>query len=79
MILPSVVGVVGKNPNTPNLNPMAMADDAITRGGIRGMGSPLYICVFHTVTWSRHSIAKTSVFAIEILNGKYHVILHLKI
>ena len=29
-------------------------------------------------TWSRHSIAKTSVFAIEILNGKYHVILHLK-
>ena len=31
------------------------------------------------ITWSRHSIAKTSVFAIEISNSKYHVILHLKI
>ena len=34
--------VVGKKPKTPNLSPMA--DDAITRGGIRGLGSPLYIC-----------------------------------
>ena len=34
--------VVGKNPNTPNLS--TMADDAITRGSIPGLGSPLYIC-----------------------------------
>ena len=34
--------VVGKNSNTPNLSPMA--DGAITRGGIRRLGSPLYIC-----------------------------------
>ena len=33
--------VVGKNPKTPDLKPMA--DDAITLGGIRGLGSPLYI------------------------------------
>ena len=33
--------VVGKNQNTPNLSPMA--DDAITRGGILGLGSPFYI------------------------------------
>ena len=37
--------VVGKNPKTPNLSPMA--DDTITRGGIRGGGSPLYICDHH--------------------------------
>ena len=29
-------------PKTPNLSPMA--DDTITQGGIRGLGSPLYIC-----------------------------------
>ena len=34
--------VVGKNMKTSNLSPMA--DDTITRGGIRGLGSPLYIC-----------------------------------
>ena len=34
--------VDSKNPNTPNLSPIA--DDAITRGGNRGLGSPLYIC-----------------------------------
>ena len=34
--------VVGKNPNTPNLSPMA--DDAITQGGIPGLGSLFYIC-----------------------------------
>ena len=34
--------LVGKNPETPNLSPMA--DDAITWGGMRGLGSPLYIC-----------------------------------
>ena len=34
--------VVGKNPNTPNLSPMA--DEAITQEGIRGLSSPLYIC-----------------------------------
>ena len=33
--------VVGKNPKTPNLSPMA--DNAITRGGIQCLGSPLYI------------------------------------
>ena len=33
--------VVGKNPQTPNLTPMA--DDAITRGSIGGLGSPVYI------------------------------------
>ena len=37
--------VVGKNPNTPNLSPMA--DDVITRSGIRVLGSPLYVCDFH--------------------------------
>ena len=31
---------VGKNSNTPKLSPMA--DDAITLGGISGLGSPLY-------------------------------------
>ena len=33
--------VVGKNPKTPNLS--SMADDAITRGGIGGPGSLVYI------------------------------------
>ena len=33
--------VVGKNPKTPNLSPMA--DDAITWGGIGGLGYPVYI------------------------------------
>ena len=31
-----------KNPNTPNLSPMA--DETIPRGSIQGLGSPLYIC-----------------------------------
>ena len=34
--------VVGKNQKTPKLSPMA--DDAITRGGIGGLGSLVYIC-----------------------------------
>ena len=34
--------VVGKNPDTPNLSPMA--DEAITRGDIRGLGSSSCIC-----------------------------------
>ena len=34
--------VVGKNPNSPNLSPMT--DDAMTRVGIQGLGSPVYIC-----------------------------------
>ena len=34
--------VVVKNPNSPNLSPMA--DNTITQGGIRGLGSPSYIC-----------------------------------
>ena len=34
--------VVGKNPKTPKLNPMA--DDAITRVGIGSLVSPSYIC-----------------------------------
>ena len=33
--------MVGKNPKTLNLNPMA--DDAFTQGGIGGLGSPVYI------------------------------------
>ena len=33
--------VVGKNPKTPNLSPMA--DDPITRGSIGGLGSPMCI------------------------------------
>ena len=33
-----------KNLQTPNLSPMA--NDAITRDVIRGLESPLYICVF---------------------------------
>ena len=37
-----VFGVCGRqNPKTPHLSPMA--DDAITRGGIGGLGSPVYI------------------------------------
>ena len=36
------VSVVGKNPKTLNLSPVA--DNAITRGGIQDLGSPLYIC-----------------------------------
>ena len=36
-----VLCVVGKNPKTPNLSPMA--DDAITWGGIGGLGSLVYI------------------------------------
>ena len=38
------VCVVGKNPKTPKLSPIA--DDAITRGGIGGLGSLVYICGF---------------------------------
>ena len=38
---------VGKNQKTPNLSPMA--DDAITRGDIGGLGSPVYICGLYTV------------------------------
>ena len=38
--------VVGKNPKTPNLNPMA--DDAVTWGGIRDLGTPLYSCGWHS-------------------------------
>ena len=38
------VCVESKNRKTPNLS--SMADDVITRGGIRGLGSPLYICGF---------------------------------
>ena len=34
--------VVGKNPKTANLSPMA--DDAITRGSVQVLGSPLHIC-----------------------------------
>ena len=34
--------VVNKNPKTPKLSPMA--GDAITRGGIGGLGSLVYIC-----------------------------------
>ena len=34
--------VVGKIPKTPKLSPMA--DDAITQGGIGGLGSLVYIC-----------------------------------
>ena len=42
-----------KNPKTPTLSPMA--DDAITRGSIRGLGSPVYIymvilCTFFTTS-----------------------------
>ena len=33
--------VLGKNLKTPNLSPMAV--DAITRGGMGGLGSPLFI------------------------------------
>ena len=34
--------MVGKNLNTPNLSPMA--GNVIARGGIQGLGSPLYTC-----------------------------------
>ena len=34
--------VVGINPKTHNLSPRA--ENAITRGGIQGLGSPLYMC-----------------------------------
>ena len=37
--------VVGKNPKTPKLSPMA--DDAITRGGIGSLGYLMYICAVH--------------------------------
>ena len=36
--------VVSKNPKTPKLSPMA--DKAIARGGIGGLGSLLYICEY---------------------------------
>ena len=38
------------NLNTPNLSPMA--DDAITRGGVRGLGSLLYICNYTSGQWA---------------------------
>ena len=46
------VCVVGKNPKTPNLSPMA--DDTITQGGIGGLGSHVYIYEFthQRVIWS---------------------------
>ena len=37
--------MVGKNPKTPNLSPMA--DDAITRGDKGGLGSSACICRFN--------------------------------
>ena len=40
------VCVVGKNPKTPNLRPMA--DDAITRDGVGCLGSHMYIYVATT-------------------------------
>ena len=40
------VYVVSRNSKTPNLNPVA--DDSITKGGIQGMGAPLYICGKYT-------------------------------
>ena len=59
------VCVVGKNPKTPNLSPMT--DDVITRGGIRGLGSPLYICEHHKTTKLR-----------DIIQPTYHIILTTK-
>ena len=45
--------VISKNPKTPNLSPMA--DDAITRGGIQGLGSPAYICGPNTHKHTTHT------------------------
>ena len=39
--------VVSKNPKTPKLS--SMADDAITWGGIGGLGSLVYICAWSSV------------------------------
>ena len=39
--------VIAKNLKTPKLSPMA--DSAITRGGIGGLGSLVYICVQNSV------------------------------
>ena len=44
--------VVGKNPNTQNLSPMA--DNIFARSGIGGMGSPLFIYGWHA-TFKRYS------------------------
>ena len=41
--------VVGKNPKTHNLSPMA--DEAISQGGIQGLGSLLYICACQKKKW----------------------------
>ena len=39
--------IVGKNPKTPKMSPLA--DDAIKQGGIGRLGSLVYICDLHTV------------------------------
>ena len=44
--------VVSKNPKTPKLSPMA--DDAITQGGIEGLGSLVYICGFNQKKVDQH-------------------------
>ena len=43
-----------QKPEDPNLSPMA--DDAITQGGIGGLGSPVYIYGYHThgELWLQH-------------------------
>ena len=50
-----------QKPKTPNLSPMA--DDAITWGGIRGLGSPLYICKW---LWSTDDVQIFHCFRILI-------------
>ena len=53
--------VVSKNPKTLNLSPMA--DDAITWGGIRGLGSPLYICGYNALYIINYPVYLCVVFA----------------
>ena len=51
--------VVGKTPKTPKL--ISMADDAITWGGIRGLGSLMYICDIDTTLQALDPIPTNSI------------------
>ena len=55
--------VVSKNQKTPNLNPMA--DDAITQGNIRGLGSTVYpggVLNFELGTDVRPEVSTTTLY-----------------
>ena len=64
-----------QKPEDPNLS--QMADDAITRGGIRGLGSPSYICGYRPYMWHDQEEWATC-RQLSILIFQYKSLVHLK-